>query len=93
MPTLIKVYPFGIPSALGELKLTCPRICGSQAINISGKQHTTVSQKGSWGVSVSLHFSHTAVWNVTLGVVRVYLDQRMLWISQAVYFLYPYIAH
>jgi hypothetical protein len=48
---------------------------------------------GSWGVSLSLHFSHTEVWNVTLGVVRLKLDQRMLWISQAVYFLYRYIAH
>jgi hypothetical protein len=93
MPTLIKVYPFGIPSASGELKLTCPTICGWQAINTSGKQHATVSQKVSWGVSVSLHFTHKVVCNVTLGVVRVYLDPRMLWISQAVYFLYPNMAH
>jgi hypothetical protein len=27
MPNLINVYPFGIPLALGELKLTCPKIC------------------------------------------------------------------
>jgi hypothetical protein len=67
LSTLIKVYPFGITSDSGEFKLTCPTICGLQAINISGKQCRTVSQKGSLGVSVSLHFSHTSVvCNVTL---------------------------
>jgi hypothetical protein len=60
LPTLIKVYPVGIAPHSGEL-----------AINSSTKQHITVSQKGSWGVSLCLHFSHTSVCSVILGVVHL----------------------